>query len=171
MMCSPLLHLRRRGCHEMERYIRHQSFLGRSNMSIVEKNKMQENTNTNERSTTAEYLQTLNTYFCNRAHTVHNAKRKTFTHINKGKKWMCLLKNTLYSWVFGLPRSSVVKLMSVVVVWAVWLRTRTSCCCWLTDWSTGWQAAAESELSCTQLKPRDRNPTAFCMWHGRLECV
>lgn len=113
MTCSPLLHLRRWGCHEMGRCIHRQNFLGKSNMSNVEKKAQTE--------MYAAQLQMFANFICIFLHitlTMCTMQReKTSTHTNtKEKRGACLLKNTLYSWVFGLPRSSMVKLMSVVVI-------------------------------------------------------
>lgn len=166
---SPLLHLRRWGCREMGKCIHRQSFLGRSDMFVVEEKKMQENTNNKCTQPNCRCLQTLYAYFCNSSHNVHNAKRQNI-HTNTQT---CLLKNTLYSGVFGRPRSSVVKLMSVVVVWAVGslVQEHTQAAAAAADWQTDRLADRPPRRVSALLKPRDRNPTAFCMWHGRLECV
>lgn len=47
---------------------------------------------------------------------MHNAGRENPHENTSPFKELRLLKNTLYSWVFGLPLSSTVKLMFVVVV-------------------------------------------------------
>lgn len=118
---SPLLHLQRRGCHEMERCIGRQSSLERSRASFRTRMKIK----TVRRSLHGP-LQPL----VPPAITVSIAKKsmKQFIycaqcrnkktpspHKNSPFKELRLLKNTLYSWVFGLPLSSVLKLMSVAV--------------------------------------------------------
>lgn len=49
--------------------------------------------------------------------------------------------------------------------------THTQAAAAAADWQTDRLADRPPRRVSALLKPRDRNPTAFCMWHGRLECV
>lgn len=159
----PLLHLRRRGCREMGRCIHPESFLGKSNMS-VEGEKTSARKHQQKRSTTAQWV--FADFICRFLHRhSQHAQRKSERHPHTHTYWKtpctpgCLACHAPQCWSSCLP----------VVVWAVRALVQERALA-AADWSTGWQAATESEPLCTPLKPRDRNPTAFCMWHGRLEC-
>lgn len=140
----------------MGRCIHRQSFLGKSNMSIEAK--MQHN---------CKCLQTLHAYFLQR-HS-QRAQLKSERHPHAYTYWKtpctpgCLACRAPPCWSSCLS-------VFVCAVRALAQEHAQAATDWQTDWLTGWQATAESELSYRLLKPRDRNPTAFCMWHGRLEC-